>query len=126
MKFMLTLMVFREGENQGEIDVLCEFPDALAALRAVAQLSAANSLLYTHRDVKALLKGLPKGALAHLQKGMGEGIVVQIKEVREYRPEIPEELRANPRLMYHLAASQLPRKVPPEGIFEVQYTGQVH
>jgi len=58
MKFQMTLLVFREGERQGEIDVVAEFPDVVAAILAVAQLGAANSLLFTHPDVKALYKSL--------------------------------------------------------------------
>ena len=126
MKFQMTLLVFREGEKQGEIDVVAEFPDAVAAIRAVAQLGAANSLLFTHPDVKALHKGLPPKSLARLHETMDPGTVIQIKDVQEYREEIPEELRRDPMLLYHVVASRPVRTIPPEGIIETPHTGPVH
>jgi hypothetical protein len=126
MKFKITLIVFCEGERQGEIDVLAQFNTTIDALRAVAQLGAANSLLFHHPDMKAILADVPSGALARLHEKMGEGVVVQIKDVAEYHPEIPEELRRDPELMYHVIVSRPRREIPPEGIIDIQRDGQIH
>lgn len=96
MKLKMTLMVFREGEKQGDFDVIAEYPDAIAALNAVAQLGAANSLLFSHPDVEALLKSAGPKSLARIHESMGEGMVVQIKNVVEHREVMPEELRSAP------------------------------
>lgn len=125
MKIQLTLIVFREGQNVGELDVLCEFSDPLAAIRAVAQLGAANSLLYSHPDVRALLEGVPKSGLPRLHERMPAGTVVQIKDVRETREEMPEEIRRSPNA-YHLIASRPGRRIPPEGTLHVQRDGTTH
>lgn len=126
MKLKITLLVFREGQKQGEIDLLAEYPDAIAAIRAVAQLGAANSLLFAHPDVKALLRGVGPKALARIQELMPPGTVFQIKEIVEFREEIPEALRNDSRMLYHVAASRPVRKVPPEGLIQALHDGQIH
>jgi len=125
LKLKLILLVFREGVSQGELDVLCEFPDAITAIRAVAQLGAANSILFAHPDVKALLKGVGPKALARIHETLGEGAVVQIKDVAEHREQMPEELQNHPHA-YHLIVSRPVRQVPPEGIFEVVRDEPIH
>lgn len=115
MKFRMTLLVFRDNDSQGELDVIAEYPDAIAALNAVAQLAAVNSRLSSHPLVKALLMDLSPKALARLNETMGEHVVIQIKEITEYSEVMPEALRRNPHA-FHIIASRPVRKIPPEGL----------
>lgn len=125
MKIQMTLMVFCEGTKQGEFDVIAEYPDAIAALNAVAQIGAVNSTLSSHPDVRALLEGVGPNSLARIHESMGAGTVVQIKKIVEFREEMPEELRTNPHA-FHIIASRPKREIPSEGIVTPVQTGQIH
>lgn len=125
MKLKLTLLVFKEGERQGEIDVIAEYPDAVAALNAVAQLGAASSTQAQHLDVQALLRSLSPKSLARFHEQLGEGVVVLVRSVAEHRDVMPEELRSHPHA-FHLIASRPKRDIPPEGIIKPVHEGQVH
>lgn len=124
MKFQMTLLVFKKGVRQGELDVIAQYPDATAALEAVIQLGAANSLLYHHPDVKALLKDVPLSALARIHESMEPGTVVLLKSIAQCKEVMPEELRTSPHA-FHIMASRPKRKIPREGIIETLHDGQV-
>ena len=126
MKFCMTLLVITEGETRGEIDVLCEFNTPLDAIRAVTQLGTANSLLFSHPEVRKLFTNLPPTALARLHEHYRMGTVLIVKDVREYKLEVPEDLRRDPELLYHVIASRSRKKIPPEGLITTPDNVTVH
>lgn len=125
MKFLMTLLVFKDGERQGEIELLAEFPDEITVLNAVIQLGAANSQLRDHPDVKAMLRGAGPKSLARIHEGMGEGMSVQIKKIARHHEPMPEALRRHPNA-FHIMASRPVRKVPAEGIVESVHEESAH
>lgn len=122
MRLKITLLVFTEGVHQGDLDLIAEYPDPIAALTSVAQLGAANSQSMYHPEVRKLFEDLPPSALARLHERLAPGSVVQIMSITEHREMMPEELRNSPNARHIIAARPAP-KIPPEGIFKTLNDG---
>lgn len=113
MKFVLTVLIITQGEPQGEVDLLCEFPTPEDALQGMVQLMAANSILYTHLLVRPIWDQTPSGSLARLAETFPPGTVVQPTAVKKYTREIPADIKNDPDAIFHVVCSR-PHNPPPK------------
>lgn len=125
MNCLFDIEVYRRGELKGKYEVLAEYPDELAAMNALAQLSRINSPLGCTAANTAWRKTLPKESLARLSERYSIDAVVIVTNVREYTREMPKDLRMNPNAM-HIMMATAPKNPPPHGTLRTPEDTLVH
>ena len=106
MKLVLKILVIQSDVVRERLDVLVEFEDVAQAVNAVASVHAVCSPLRYEPLVQSTARMMSRSPLAELGTEFPPDTVLLIESAQEYHEEIPEDLKKNPELLFHVASSR--------------------